>query len=67
MSGGPPQRRNPFAALARLLLHRFGRGEGLEGHTFGTTIAATWVNGTEVWRDGQLGDAIVGRALEFDR
>lgn len=38
-----------------------------EGHTFGTTIASTWVNGTEVWRDGQLKDAIVGRALEFDR
>ncbi|AAF11007.1 YvcK family protein [Deinococcus radiodurans] len=28
-------------ALARLLLHRFGRGEGLEGHTFGNLLLAT--------------------------
>ncbi|TDE87521.1 uridine diphosphate-N-acetylglucosamine-binding protein YvcK [Deinococcus sp. S9] len=27
--------------LARLLLHRFGRGEGLEGHTFGNLLLAT--------------------------
>ena len=27
--------------LARLLLHRFGRGEGLEGHTFGNLMLAT--------------------------
>ncbi|MEF2156251.1 dihydroorotase [Luteimonas sp. FXH3W] len=62
-------------AIVRREPHRVTRDEILskvkwspfEGHTFGTTIAATWVNGTEVWRDGQLGDAIVGRALEFDR
>ncbi|MFC6590811.1 uridine diphosphate-N-acetylglucosamine-binding protein YvcK [Deinococcus lacus] len=28
-------------ALARLLLHRFDRGEGLEGHTFGNLLLAT--------------------------
>ncbi len=27
--------------LARLLLHRFGRGEGIEGHTFGNLMLAT--------------------------
>ena len=27
--------------LARLLLHRFGRGDGLEGHTFGNLMLAT--------------------------
>nr|WP_081908943.1 uridine diphosphate-N-acetylglucosamine-binding protein YvcK [Deinococcus sp. YIM 77859] len=27
--------------LARLLLHRFGRGDGLEGHTFGNLLLAT--------------------------
>ena len=27
--------------LARLLLHRFSRGEGLEGHTFGNLLLAT--------------------------
>ncbi len=27
--------------LARLLLHRFARGEGLEGHTFGNLLLAT--------------------------
>ncbi|WP_425148084.1 gluconeogenesis factor YvcK family protein [Deinococcus sp.] len=27
--------------LARLLLHRFGRGEGLAGHTFGNLLLAT--------------------------
>ncbi|UFA51076.1 gluconeogenesis factor YvcK family protein [Deinococcus radiophilus] len=28
-------------ALSQLLLHRFGRGEGLEGHTFGNLLLAT--------------------------
>lgn len=27
--------------LARLLLHRFGRGDGIEGHTFGNLLLAT--------------------------
>ncbi|WP_051363567.1 YvcK family protein [Deinococcus murrayi] len=39
--------------LARLLLHRFGRGEGLEGHTFGNLLLATLSE-----EQGGLGDAM---------
>lgn len=38
-----------------------------EGHTFGSTIALTVVNGTIVWRDGKLEGPIQGQRLEFSR
>ena len=39
--------------LARLLLHRFARGEGLSGHTFGNLLLATLSE-----EQGGLGDAM---------
>ena len=38
-----------------------------EGHTFKSTIAATWVNGHRVWDGGALDDSVMGRRLEFAR
>ena len=38
-----------------------------EGHTFGSTIDTTIVNGVVVYRDGKLTDEIAGCRLEFDR
>jgi dihydroorotase len=38
-----------------------------EGHEFSATIDATIVNGTVVYRDGQLSGAIAGQRLEFNR
>jgi dihydroorotase len=38
-----------------------------EGHSFGSSIDATIVNGTVVWQDGQLTGAIAGQRLQFDR
>lgn len=40
--------------LARLLLHRFGRGEGIEGHTFGNLLLAT----LSEEKGGSLGSAM---------
>jgi dihydroorotase len=39
----------------------------LEGHKFSATIDTTIVNGTVVYRDGNLSGAIAGRRLEFTR
>jgi len=38
-----------------------------EGHTFRSSIAATWVNGHLAWHDGKLDDSQLGRRIEFDR
>ena len=38
-----------------------------EGHTFRSSIAATWVNGHLAWHDGRLDDAQLGRRVEFER
>jgi len=38
-----------------------------EGHTFRSSIAATFVNGHRVWHDGMLDDDVRGMRLEFAR
>ena len=38
-----------------------------EGHTFGSSIDATIVNGTVVWQDGKLTGQIPGQRLQFGR
>jgi dihydroorotase len=38
-----------------------------EGTTFHSSIAATWVNGQQVWLRGRLDDSVRGARLEFDR
>jgi len=38
-----------------------------EGHTFSSSIDTTIINGTVVYRDGQLTGVIEGQRLEFDR
>jgi dihydroorotase len=38
-----------------------------EGHTFRSSIAATFVNGELAWQDGQLDDSVRGMRLEFAR
>lgn len=38
-----------------------------EGHTFRSTIAATWVNGHLAWNEGKLDDTQHGQRLEFSR
>jgi len=38
-----------------------------EGHTFGSTIDTTMVNGTVVYRNGSLTGKVVGQRLQFDR
>ena len=38
-----------------------------EGHTFRSSIAATWVNGHLAWHDGELDDSQLGKPLEFER
>lgn len=35
------------------------------GHTFPARIDATWVNGRLAWRDGRLGEAVLGQRLRF--
>lgn len=38
-----------------------------EGDRFRSTVAATWVNGHLVWRDGQINDHLLGQRMEFAR
>jgi dihydroorotase len=38
-----------------------------EGHTFRSSIAATFVNGRLAWHEGKLADAVRGMRLEFAR
>lgn len=38
-----------------------------EGHTFGSSIDATIVNGTVAWEDGKLSGAVPGQRLQFGR
>jgi dihydroorotase len=38
-----------------------------EGHTFQSSIAATFVNGQLAWQDGTLDDSVRGMRLEFAR
>jgi dihydroorotase len=38
-----------------------------EGHTFRSSIAATWVNGRLAWHEGRLDDDVRGMRLEFAR
>jgi dihydroorotase len=38
-----------------------------EGHTFRSSIAATFVNGDLGWHDGRLDDGLRGQRLAFAR
>lgn len=38
-----------------------------EGHTFGSSIVRTYVNGHPAYKDGQVDDSVKGQRLEFDR
>ncbi|HYG14409.1 MAG TPA: amidohydrolase family protein, partial [Bacteroidia bacterium] len=38
-----------------------------EGHTFGSTIAKTFVNGHLAWDNGHFDESILGQRLRFDR
>ena len=38
-----------------------------EGHTFSSTVDTTIVNGSIAWRNGKLGNDIVGQRLELNR
>jgi len=39
----------------------------LEGTTFRSSVAATWINGHLAWNEGRLDDSQLGRRVEFDR
>ncbi|MDZ7644474.1 MAG: dihydroorotase [Woeseiaceae bacterium] len=43
------------------------RWSPFEGHTFGSSIDATIVNGTVAWQDGRLTGQVPGRRLRFGR
>ena len=38
-----------------------------EGTTFDWSVRQTWINGTCVYKDGQINDEIRGKALRFNR
>lgn len=56
-----PYRVEPANLLSKV------RWSPFEGHTFGSTIDTTIVNGVVVYQDGRLTGRIAGRRLEFDR
>jgi dihydroorotase len=56
----------PHTVEARDVLSKCG-WTPFEGTTFRSSIAATFVNGRQVWNDGRLDDAVRGARLEFAR
>ncbi|MCH7854517.1 MAG: dihydroorotase [Proteobacteria bacterium] len=56
----------PYTVDASNLLYKC-RWSPFEGHTFSSSIAATIVNGTVVYRNGLLTGNIAGQRLEFNR
>ncbi len=56
----------PHTVKPSNLLYKCGWSP-FEGHTFRSSIDATWVNGRIVWRDGQPTGDIAGRRLAFSR
>lgn len=58
--------RKPHTVTAAEVLSKCGWSP-FEGYTFRSSIAATFVNGQPVWRDGRLDDGVRGQRLEFAR
>ncbi|HEV7491118.1 MAG TPA: dihydroorotase [Rhodanobacteraceae bacterium] len=56
----------PHAVTAADVLSKCGWSP-FEGHTFRSSIAATFVNGELAWHDGALDDTVRGMRLEFAR
>ncbi|NOX70743.1 MAG: dihydroorotase [Gammaproteobacteria bacterium] len=56
----------PHTVDASNLLYKC-RWSPFEGHTFSSSIAATLVNGTVVYRNGMLSGNIAGQRLDFNR
>jgi len=56
----------PYTVDASNLLYKC-RWSPFEGHTFSSSIAATLVNGTVVYRNGVLSGNIAGQRLDFNR
>lgn len=56
----------PHTVEARDVLSKCG-WTPFEGTTFRSSIAATFVNGRQVWNDGRLDDTVRGARLEFAR
>lgn len=59
-------RKEPHTASNDEVLSKVG-WTPFDGHTFNTTIAATYVNGSLAWDGRNLTDNIAGQRLEFDR
>lgn len=59
-------RKEPHTASNDEVLSKVG-WTPFDGHTFNTTIAATYVNGTLAWDGRNLTGNIAGQRLEFDR
>jgi dihydroorotase len=58
--------RKPHTVTREEVLSRCGWSP-FEGHTFRSSIAATWVNGDRVWDGTRVNDAVRGMRLAFDR
>jgi len=56
----------PHTVVANEVLSKCGWSP-FEGHTFRSSIAATFVNGQLAWHEGQLDDSVRGLRLEFAR
>jgi len=56
----------PHTVLANAVLSKCGWSP-FEGHTFRSSIAATFVNGQLAWHEGELDDNVRGMRLEFAR
>jgi dihydroorotase len=56
----------PYSVEASNLLYKC-RWSPFEGHTFSSSIDTTIVNGTIVFRGGQLSGDVVGQRLQFNR
>jgi dihydroorotase len=58
--------RKPHTVTREEVLSRCGWSP-FEGHTFRSSIAATWVNGDRVWDGTRVNDTVRGMRLAFDR
>ena len=58
--------KRPYAVDAANVLYKCGWSP-FEGHEFSASIDTTIINGTIVYRDGKLTDAVAGQRLEFGR
>ena len=56
----------PYTVEASNLLYKC-HWSPFEGHTFSSTIDTTIVNGSVVFKDGQLAGDVVGQRLQFSR